>query len=154
MNRGDLSVVDELFAVHEDGRDVGAARGVDEVGDRVVPGLEVRGLLADGDDVGSLAHLERADQVVEAERSGRLRGRHPQQLEGRKRGRIVDRDLVEQAGDLHLGQQVHAVVAARRIRAQPDDRAGPPEAGDRRDSPLQLGVAARAVRHRRAAPAN
>src|SRR5438045_3848405 len=58
----DLSILHQVLAVHEHRHHVRSARSVDQVGYGVVPGLQVWRVLADGDDVRPLAHLERADQ--------------------------------------------------------------------------------------------
>src|SRR5262249_44122261 len=47
----------QVLAIDEDGDHVGTARGVDEIGHRIVPGQETRAPGAHSDDVGPLARL-------------------------------------------------------------------------------------------------
>ncbi len=70
-------------------------------------------------------------------------------LRGQRRGRTA-RGVLQQAGRLHLGEQVVAVVVERAIGAQRHVDAGRQHIGQRQDAGRHLHVGDRAVREMRA----
>src|SRR5262245_19536219 len=70
------TVTHQLTSVDEYRVHVAPARGVDEIGDGIVPGLKTGTSRAHRDDVRPLARLEGADEVVDAESACGLRRRH------------------------------------------------------------------------------
>ena len=76
-----------MAAVHEDIGDISSAGSEDEQGGQVVDGGQMGGIEVDEDEVGALADLEAADEVVDAEGSGSLDGGRADDLGGRGGGR-------------------------------------------------------------------
>jgi hypothetical protein len=124
---------------------VGGFDRIGEVGHRVVERDETVLVEVDDHDVGTLADLERADLLIEAERARSPDRRHLERHDRRHRQRIEPDALVEQRGELDLGEEIELVVARRTVRPEPDDHAGAEHVRHRRDAAGELQVAARIV---------
>ena len=101
----------------EDVPDGGAVRGIDPVGDQVVPGLHLRGREVEQQGVRLLARGDLAR--IDAEEGRAVARRPAEHLPGGEQGG-VSVQLGEQGGEFHLGVQVEAVVGGGAVGAERD----------------------------------
>ena len=139
-----------LLSSHPDVRNVVPAEHVNEVGDGVEAGQGVGVGDMHGAQVGGLAGGNRADLVVEAEGAGAVEGGHAQGAVGGQGCGVAGGELGEQAGLLHLAEEVEAVVAGGAVGAKADVEALVEQAGDRCGAAGELHVGGRAVGDRAA----
>ena len=73
----------------------------------IVVGRPLEVVEVEEDEVGPLAHLERADLVIPAESARPVDRGHPQRLTGSDLGCVEPRVLEQSCGEVHLPHQVH-----------------------------------------------
>ena len=105
----------------------------------------------DAGDVGLLARLERADQILQPHRLGPAPGRRAQRLGGGERGGILGHGLGKDRGGARLADHVEVVVAGRAVGADGERHARLHQRAGRAESGGQLEVGFRAVHHAHAA---
>src|SRR5262245_15562455 len=142
------AVDDARLSVHPDVRDVLSSGGIDEMRHGVVAGRELGGAQRHGGEIGRLARLDRARELVDAER---LRARERSGAQGRMCGqrlRVACHRLREQRRGPHLLQEIEPIVARRAVGTEAYVGARLAQRFHRRKAARELEVRRGAVRDR------
>src|SRR5258706_10464752 len=111
-----------------------APGGVDELRDHVIAGLQLGSAQVDGDQVGGLSRLDRAERRLEAERARTAEGRRAQRELGGHRLRGGRRRLCDERRGSHLLGHFEPVFARRTVRGQGQVHPLPQKSGGRREA--------------------
>jgi hypothetical protein len=125
--------------------DLMAANGVDQLRDWIVDRLGFRPTEINGDHVGSLAGLQRADFISQPQGLRGVERGHAQNPRRRQNAGVAGDRFAQQGGSAHFAEQVEIVVAGRPVGAQGDIDASGIELGCGAEAAGQLEVGFRAV---------
>ena len=94
------------------------ASGVHQVGEDIGQRPHLHLVHGHSNHIGLLAHLQRANTVLQVHSLSGVDGGHTQHSGGIQSARIVGGDLANQRGIAHLREHVQIVVGAGRVRSQ------------------------------------